>query len=284
MTVAILIRRAQSRPGQHDEEQILGPCERGALGIGLALAAQRDAPAVAIAVGPARREDRVLAMALRAGCARAVRVWDDGLDDVDYLGLAEVLAAAIRSVNATLVVCGDRSVDERAGAIGPAVAELLGIAHITGVGHAKMIDGALGVEHLSDHGPIQLRFPGPLLLAVTAPSARNRDDTAAPPPAASQSIAVKELADLGLDPRRLAPRRALVGRLRPLRGARQAILLADAAALVDRLRSERLLPTAIAAPTIDTAIETPTIDTALETPTAIATATPAPAPAEEPTP
>jgi hypothetical protein len=133
VTVAILVRRALARPGQHDEEQILGPCERGALGLGLTLAEARGADAIAIAVGPARREDRVLAMALRAGCARALRVWDDGLEDLDYLGLAEVLAAAAKDVGATIVVCGDRSVDERVGALGPAVAEVLGVAHVSGV-------------------------------------------------------------------------------------------------------------------------------------------------------
>ena len=35
MTVAILVRRAQARPGQPDDDVVLGPCERGALTVGL---------------------------------------------------------------------------------------------------------------------------------------------------------------------------------------------------------------------------------------------------------
>src|SRR5205085_5373657 len=133
MTVAILLRRALARPGQSDEHEVLGPCERGALVAGLRMAAALGDDAIAIAAGPARREDRVLAMALRAGANRAVRLGADGIDDLDYLGLAEALAATVRSVGADLVTCGDRSIDERTGAIGPALAELLGFAHVTGV-------------------------------------------------------------------------------------------------------------------------------------------------------
>jgi electron transfer flavoprotein beta subunit len=242
VTVAILVRRALARPGQHDEEQILGPCERGALGLGLTLAEARGADAIAIAVGPARREDRVLAMALRAGCARALRVWDDGLEDLDYLGLAEVLAAAAKDVGATIVVCGDRSVDERVGALGPAVAEVLGVAHVSGVIAARVGGELVEIEHQAQAGAVHLRVAPPLVLATAAPPVRDPAAPAPRPPPGAQAIAAKDLAELGLDGRRLAPRRALIGRLRPLRGARQATILPDAAALIDRLRGERVLP------------------------------------------
>ena len=245
MTVAILLRRAQARPGQHDEEQVLGPCERGALVTGLALASQRGTDAVAVAVGPARREDRVLAMALRAGCARAVRIAGEGFDDLDYLGLAEILAAATKKLGADLVVCGDRSVDERVGAIAPAIAELLGIGHVTGVRSARAVDGAIELEHRGDGRVLTLRLPPPLVLATVAPPVRTKDAAAAAatpaPPSAAQGIVTYELEDLGLDARRLAPRRALAGRLRPLRGARQATILPSAAELIERLRRERIL-------------------------------------------
>ncbi|MBK9031733.1 MAG: hypothetical protein IPL61_10480 [Myxococcales bacterium] len=241
MTVAILLRRAQAHPGQHDEDQVLGPCERGALVAGLGLAHQRQADAVALAVGPARREDRVLAMALRAGCARAVRISGEGFDDLDYLGLAEILAAAIKKIGADVVVCGDRSVDERVGAIGPAVAELLGVAHVTGVRTARVVDGAIEIAHGAGAQVLTLRVAAPLVLAMAAPPVRGRDDATPAPPASAQAIAAWELEDLGLDARRLSPRRALAGRLRPLRGARQATILASAGDLVARLRAEHIL-------------------------------------------
>ncbi|MBL8625608.1 MAG: hypothetical protein JNK64_30125 [Myxococcales bacterium] len=243
MTVAILVRRAQARPGQPDDDVVLGPCERGALTIGLALAHELATDAVAIAVGPARREDKVLAMALRAGCARAVRVSGDGIDDLDYLGVAEIVAAAVKKLGADVVVCGDRSVDERLGALAPAAAELLAMPHVTAVRGARLEGGALDVDHHASGRIVTLRLPRPVVLAVCAPPSRGGDAPSAPaPPAAAQAIVAWELEDLGLDARRLAPRKALAGRLRPLRGTRQATILGSAAELVERLRQERVLP------------------------------------------
>ena len=247
MTVAILVRRAQARPGQHDDEQVLGPCERGALAVGLELARALATDAIAIAAGPSRREDRVLAMALRAGCARGVRVWGDGQDDLDFLGVAEILAAAVRKVGAEHVVCGDRSVDERTGAIGPAVAELLGVPHLSSVAAVRVVDApgpvAIDAEHAADGRRLTVRVRGPVVLGVGAPSVRSRDaePSAAVPATAGQAIASHDLDDLGLDPRRLTPRRAPAGRLRPVRGTRQATILPDAATLVARLRGARLV-------------------------------------------
>lgn len=253
MTIAILVRRAQGRPGQLDDEHVLGPCERGALAIGLELAAAFATEAIAIAAGPARREDRVLAMALRAGCARAIRVWGDGHDELDYLGHAEILAAAVKRAGAEHVVCGDRSLDEHTGAVGPALAEVLGVAHVSGVVAAR-VEGSgptglvIDAEHVGERQRLTVRVRGPVVLCVAAPPVRARDVDgagAAAPPAATgataPSIVSHDLDELGLDPRRLAPRRALAGRLRPVRGTRQATILPDAAALVARLRDERLL-------------------------------------------
>ena len=243
MTVAILVRRAQARPGQPDDDVALGPCERGALTVGLALAHELGTDAVAIAVGPARREDKVLAMALRAGCARAVRITGEGIDDLDYLGVAEIVATAVKKLGADVVVAGDRSVDERLGALAPATAELLGLAHVTGVRAARVEGAALDVDHHAAGRIVTLRLPRPLVLGVCAPPSRGVDAPSAPAPSpAAQAIVAWELEDLGLDARRLAPRKALAGRLRPLRGARQATILGSAAELVERLRAERALP------------------------------------------
>ncbi|MEZ4404284.1 MAG: hypothetical protein R3B06_29965 [Kofleriaceae bacterium] len=243
MTVAVLLRRAMARPGQVDDDQVLGPCERGALVAGLELARALTVEAIAIAVGPARREERVLAMALRAGCARAVRVGGEGLDELDYLGLAEVLAAAATSVDATVVVCGDRSVDERSGAIAPAVAELLGWPHLTAVTELRPHPRGLEAVHLGGGRRIAVQLPTPAVIAVLAPAVRANDagTSAAVGAPASQAIVTADPASLGIELRRLSPRRGLVGRLRPLRGTRQATVLPGAAELVARLREQRLV-------------------------------------------
>ncbi len=247
MTVVILLRRALARPGQNEEDEVLGPCERGALVAGLRLATGLGRDAIAIAVGPARREDRVLAMALRAGCARAVRLGADGLDDLDYLGVAEALAAAIRKVGSDLILCGDRSLDERVGAIGPAVAELLGYAHVTGVGSATAEGKVVLCERQGDRDRLRLKVTLPAVLCMRPPrigSERDPELVAAGSGRARtspQGIDALEPDEVGLDLRRLASRKAIAGRLRATRGGRHATILGSPAELIERLTADRLL-------------------------------------------
>jgi electron transfer flavoprotein alpha/beta subunit len=254
MTVAILLRRALARPGQSDEHEVLGPCERGALVAGLRVAAALGDDAIAIAAGPARREDRVLAMALRAGANRAVRLGADGIDDLDYLGLAEALAATVRSVGADLVTCGDRSIDERTGAIGPALAELLGFAHVTGVISLTVDGPRILCERFGDNRRDKLAVKRPVVLCLRPPRAsdleRESNDTPTPIPTnaarsrartAPQAIDALDADEVGLDLRRLAPRKNTGGRLRPVRGGKQATILSSPAELVARLRADSLV-------------------------------------------
>jgi len=265
--VVVLLRRLQARPGapnapssNQDETDVLGRCEGGALAAAISLAARLETTVVAIAVGPARREDRVLAMALRAGCTRAVRIDDSQLGDVDYLGLAQVLAAAIKHVGARTVLCGDRSQDEGAGAIGPAVAELLDWSHLTGVVRHAVEGNEVVVVRQADTAHQRFRIPLPVVLCVTAPPVqgpavpepeRKDEDEDAPEPAAKRArkrartpvptIEELDLADLGIDARAVAPRRTSAGKLRAVRGRGSPMMSTSASDLVARLRADRLL-------------------------------------------
>ena len=255
--VVVLLRRLQARPGvPGDESEVLGRCEGGALAAAIDLGARMEAPVIAIAVGPARREERVLAMALRAGCERAVRIDDRELGDVDYLGIAQVLAAAVGHVEARLVVCGDRSGDEAAGAIGPALAELLGWSHLTQV-HSIAVEGdhLLAVRH--GDGVVQrLRVEAPAVLCVAAPPVTvrraptraddDREDEAPAPRRTRARTPVPtidelDLGDLELDPRAIAPRRGSAGKLRQVRARGAPALSPSASDLIARLREDRLL-------------------------------------------
>lgn len=256
--LVVLLRRLQARPGTPgDESEVLGRCEGGALAAALDVGVRLEAPVCAIALGPARREDRVLAMALRAGCARAVRIDDSDLGDVDYLGLAQVLARAVTHVGAGLVVCGDRSGDEGAGAIGPALAELLEWSHLTAVDKVTVDgDGLLVVRH--GDGVVQrLRVQPPAVLCVVAPpvAARTIAETRAienddDEPATAKRKRVRtpvpnidelDLGDLGIDPRAIAPRRTSSGKLRQVRARGAPTLASSASDLIARLREDRLL-------------------------------------------
>jgi electron transfer flavoprotein alpha/beta subunit len=255
--VAVLLRRLQARPGTLDDVEVLGRCERGALALALDLGAGMGAPVTAIAIGPARREDRVLAMALRAGCERAVRISDEGLDELDYLGLAHVLAAAVRHVGAKVIACGDRSQDEGSGAVGPAVAELLEAAHLTGIARVT-VDGTVLLAERAVGGVLQrFRCAPPVVLCTTPPplasaapvtKAAPDDDEEAPRDTRRAAALVRvatieelDLGKLGLDARALAHRKGAAGRLRAVRGGHRATIVSGAAQLIERLRAEHLV-------------------------------------------
>jgi electron transfer flavoprotein alpha/beta subunit len=112
---------------------LLGRCERAALEAAVALASRLGGTLTALSMGADEHQRPVLAAALAAGCHAAVRVHAPSCDDLDYLGVATILGAAARALGCDALLCGDTSENERTGAVGPAVAEILGVPHLTGV-------------------------------------------------------------------------------------------------------------------------------------------------------
>ncbi|NIQ39911.1 MAG: electron transfer flavoprotein subunit beta [Proteobacteria bacterium] len=75
--------------------------------------------------------------ALRRGIAMgaddAVQITDPALDGSDPFGIARVLAAFLKTEPYDLILCGRQAMDDDAGIVGPAVAELLDIPHVSSV-------------------------------------------------------------------------------------------------------------------------------------------------------
>jgi electron transfer flavoprotein alpha/beta subunit len=201
--VAVLVRGLLSGPGTR-AAAALGPSERAAIDAAVALGKARGAPVTAIAAGAGPIHDRALEAALAVGCARAIRVDAPIAEELDYLGLAQILAQAVRHVGADVTLCGDRSSDEATGAVGPAVAELIDAAHLTGVDAVER-DGTTVVARRDRE---RFRIVPPAVLAIVAPAT----DAAAPEATAgTAAIEVVKLDALGLDSRVLTHRRATSG-------------------------------------------------------------------------
>lgn len=254
--VLLMVRRLRGKPDGSAAEEVLGECERAALAAAVTLRSELPARVTAIAVGPARREDRVLAMALRAGCDSAVRVYDKSLHNLDYLGIAHILAATANHLGFDLILCGDRSQDERQGAIGPAVAELLEVPHVSSmVTDLSTDENGLVATRRAGARIHSLRVGLPSVVTVArfprrAADADDESETAEeraldekPTPDRGKlgTLTELDLAALGLTPRELTHRAQFLGRARKVRTKRQPILLPDAAALVNRLRADHLL-------------------------------------------
>jgi electron transfer flavoprotein beta subunit len=202
--VAVLVRGLLAAPGLRAQSP-LGTVEQAAVAAAVAIGRARGVPVTAIAAGASAVHDRALAAALAAGCARAIRIDAAIADEVDYLGLAQVLAQAVRKVDAGVIVCGDRATDEATGAIGPAVAELIDAAHLTAIDSIDIEDDAVvahrGAERLRVRAASVLCLTG----AVAAPAAAAAESAPSPP------IELLSLEDLGLDSRILAHRQTSAG-------------------------------------------------------------------------
>lgn len=82
----------------------------------------------AVSLGPAPRTEEILRSALALGCDAATWVEQPASASVDPLGAARVLAWACSRRAFDLILVGKQALDDEAGIVGPAVAELLGVA------------------------------------------------------------------------------------------------------------------------------------------------------------
>jgi electron transfer flavoprotein beta subunit len=239
--IVVLLRRLCDGPNHVSEEEVLGKCERAALTAALTLRGELAGEVTALAVGPASREDRVLAMALRAGCDKAVRVHDPQLEDLDYLGYATVLAAAVRQLGFDVVICGNRSQDELLGATGPAMAGLLGVPHLSNLIDVRGEDTRLICMRRAQGAVHEYRCTMPLVACVAAfpPGRRPAENDYT----TSRAGGITELSmvEVSLDPRTLQYRKRFVGQARASRTGANATLVASPADLVAHLERDHVL-------------------------------------------
>ncbi|MDR9429701.1 MAG: electron transfer flavoprotein subunit beta/FixA family protein [Natronomonas sp.] len=86
-----------------------------------------DVEVITVTIGPERAEETVR-MALAKGADRAIRVWDDALDEAQFLDVsakADIIAAVAEEEEPDLVLSGVQAGDDSNGATGVAVAERL---------------------------------------------------------------------------------------------------------------------------------------------------------------
>src|SRR5207248_5852987 len=87
-----------------------------------------------VTVGPARSRD-ALRQALAMGCDEASLVVAE--ETAAPLAVARALAKVVEEAKPDLVLCGKQASDDDQGFIGPALAEVLGWAHVAKIGRAS---------------------------------------------------------------------------------------------------------------------------------------------------
>ncbi len=140
--------------------------------------------------------------ALAMGADRGIHVQDPVLAGSDTLSTTRVLAAALKDVEADLILAGADTSDGGGGVVPPGVAALLGVPYLSYAAKIEPDPGAgrVRVRRISPTGYDVLEAPMPALIACTQALGEPRYPSLKGIMAArSKEIATRSLADLGLD-------------------------------------------------------------------------------------
>jgi len=134
--------------------------------------AEEGGEVIVITAGP-ERAGSAIREALAKGADRGIHIVCDDLESRDALGVARLLAAAIKPENPDLVLTGLQSEDLGLGQTGVILAELLGMPHATLILQVEKSNGGLKVKRELEEGWFQ-EIELPLPAALTIQSGGNK--------------------------------------------------------------------------------------------------------------
>lgn len=138
--------------------------------------------------------------ALAMGADKGILINDPVAQGCDGLGIARILAAALKEIPHDLIIAGQRAVDDDNFLVGPAVAEYLDVPHISQVVQEEIADGKIRCHCTVEGGTVVMEAPLPALF--TTQRGLNEPRYASLPgimKAKKKPIDIKTLTDIGLD-------------------------------------------------------------------------------------
>ena len=93
---------------------------------------------------------------LAMGGDRGLLVGNDGLDGLDSLGVAKVLAAAIKAESPDIVLCGKQAIDDDNMHVGTMIAELLNWPHVNVVNKLTVTGATATAEREVEGGQVEV--------------------------------------------------------------------------------------------------------------------------------
>jgi len=153
------------REGVHNE---INPFDRRAITFAAESRRRYGGELVVMTMGPPQAKDALIE-AMSMGMDRSVHLLDRAFAGSDTLATSRALAAAIRNeMPVDLVLCGKYSVDAETGHIGPEVAELLDIPHVSGAINVGLNTppSPITVDAETDYGVQRIETRLPLLITT----------------------------------------------------------------------------------------------------------------------
>ncbi len=152
-----------SKTIKRDGVNVMSAYDLRAIAQAVLLKHEMGAETTVVTMGPPQARE-VLIDALGMGIDHAVHLEDRAFAGSDTLATARALAAWLQRGQFDLIMLGKYSLDAETGQVGPEVAELLGIAQITGVRKLKIEGNTIVAERESEEGFDEVECRTPALL------------------------------------------------------------------------------------------------------------------------
>ncbi|HEY8447097.1 MAG TPA: electron transfer flavoprotein subunit beta/FixA family protein [Thermomicrobiales bacterium] len=159
---AVRIDRATGQPVLSDQ-RVISSFDEYAIEEALRIKEAHGGEVVVVSAGPPSVKDAIQ-RALGMGADRGVLLACDQINDFDTLAVAEILANHLRGMTYDIILCGQNSDDYATGHVGPQVAELLGIPHISSVTKVELDGQQLTVHRDTEEGKQVVEVGTPVLL------------------------------------------------------------------------------------------------------------------------
>jgi len=157
-----------------DLQYALNESDAYALEEALQLKEKHGGEVVVVSAGP-ERVGQPIREALAKGADRGIHIEAEDLGQRDALGVARLLAAAVKPESPDLVLTGLQSEDLGLGQTGVIVAELLGLPHATLILHVEKTDAGLTVKRELEEGWFQtIELPAPAVLTMQSGGSKLR--------------------------------------------------------------------------------------------------------------
>ena len=183
-----------------DIKWVMNPYDELAVEEALRIKEAKGGSVTIVSLGPQKTQETIRT-ALAMGADKGIHINDPLAEGSDSLATAKILAAAVKTLPFNLIIAGQRAVDEDNYQVGAAVAELLGIPHVSLVSKAEILDGKIRCHRAVEGGTVVVEATLPALF--TTQRGLNEPRYASLPgimKAKKKPLEAKTLADLGLDP------------------------------------------------------------------------------------
>lgn len=189
---------SETRTIRRDGPNVISAFDLRALSLAVELKDRFGAETTVVTMGPPQAE-QALRDALAMGMDRAVHLTDRAFAGSDTLATARALATWLKKgPGFDLVLLGKYSLDAETGQVGPEIAELLGVAQITGLRKLEIDGRTLRAERESDEGYEEIEAAMPAVLTCAERVAQPiRVKPGAAEQAKSKTIETVSAKDLG---------------------------------------------------------------------------------------